>query len=70
MDPDLFMFAKTLRELRLKLGLSQEAVAERAGLHRNYYGEVERGERNLSLKNILKIAGALKVKPGRLFAKF
>jgi transcriptional regulator with XRE-family HTH domain len=50
--------------------LSQEELAERAGLHRNYVGGVERGERNVGLENIVKLAGALSVSPRELFADF
>jgi transcriptional regulator with XRE-family HTH domain len=64
------MFGKRIRELRLKAGLSQEALAALAGVHRNYLGETERGLRNVSLKNILKLAAALQIKPAKLFAKF
>ena len=45
-------------------------VNERAGLHRNYVGGVERGERNVALENIVKLAKALSVKAGDLFADF
>ena len=50
-----------IRELRLKAGLTQEQLAERADLHPTYLGGVERGERNLSLKNLDKLARALEV---------
>jgi DNA-binding XRE family transcriptional regulator len=53
-------------ELRLAKGFSQEALADMAGVHRTYMGSVERGERNISLENIVRIARALKVSPGSL----
>jgi len=55
-----------IRELRSAKGISQEALADLAGLHRTYMGSVERGERNISLENIVKIARALKVAPSTL----
>jgi transcriptional regulator with XRE-family HTH domain len=67
-DPTV-TFGRRLRELRLKAKLSQEALANLAGIHRNYYGETERGLRNVSLRNILRIAHALKVRPTKLFEK-
>ena len=60
------IFADNVRNLRKKCGLSQEALADAAGLHRTYIGSVERGERNLSLDNIGKIAAALGVSPDSL----
>lgn len=54
-------FAKNLRILRKKAGLSQEELAHRAGLHRTYVGSVEREERNISLKNVERLANALNV---------
>jgi transcriptional regulator with XRE-family HTH domain len=56
--------------LRDERGYSQEELAERAGLHRNYVGGVERGERNVALENIVKLAKALSVPPKELFADF
>lgn len=54
-------FGKKLRETRLRAGISQEALAESAGLHRTYVSSVERGERNVSLLNIERLAKALRV---------
>ena len=63
-------FGTRLRQLRDERGFSQEELAERAGLHRNYVGGVERGERNVALENIVKLAKALAVKPTELFTDF
>jgi transcriptional regulator with XRE-family HTH domain len=60
-------FGLSIRNLRKKQGLSQEDLADRAGLHPTYVGGVERGERNPSLESILKISSALGVSPGQLF---
>lgn len=56
-------FGKRLRAQRNSLGISQEELAFRSGLHRTYVGSVERGERNLSLENIFLFAKALKCSP-------
>ncbi len=53
------IIAKNLRKYRLKNNLSQEAIADLAGLHRTYIGSVERGERNISIDNIEKLAKSL-----------
>ncbi|MCT1551539.1 helix-turn-helix domain-containing protein [Brevibacterium casei] len=54
---------ENLRRHRLRLGLSQEAFAERLGVHRTYMGGVERGERNLTLKTVEKLAETVGVLP-------
>ncbi|QPR38021.1 helix-turn-helix domain-containing protein [Brevibacterium casei] len=54
---------ENLRRHRLRLGLSQEAFAERLGVHRTYMGGVERGERNLTLKTVEKLAESIEVAP-------
>ncbi len=54
-------FGEKVRELRRAKGLSQEELAFRAGIHRNYLGGIERGERNPALDNIAAIAKALGV---------
>jgi len=54
---------KKVRELRKKLGISQEELGFRANLHRTYIGSIERAEQNVSIDNIHKIAKALKVSP-------
>ena len=55
------ILAKNMRKLRKETGLSQEDLAEKADLHRTFIGSVERGERNISIDNIEKIARALDV---------
>ena len=55
----LAKFGNRVRAERMKLGLSQEALAARAGVHRTYVGMIERGEKNITLENIEKIAKAL-----------
>ena len=68
MDPARLQqaFGRAVRRRREALGISQEELADRAGLHRTYIGDVERGERNISLVNIVKLAKALRVRPGAL----
>ncbi|OGL22349.1 transcriptional regulator [Candidatus Saccharibacteria bacterium RIFCSPHIGHO2_01_FULL_45_15] len=60
-------FGKRVRELRKQKGFSQEVLADKAGLHRTYIGSIERGEQDVSIDNISKIARALKVSIVSLF---
>jgi transcriptional regulator with XRE-family HTH domain len=53
------VLGRAIRELREQRGLSQKTLAAEVGVHRTYMGSVERGERNVSLNNILRIAAAL-----------
>jgi len=69
-DEILRLFGERLRELRTERNLSQERLAELAGLDRNYIGQIERAERNVALVNIIRIAKALEIEPGELFAPF
>ena len=64
----LQIFAMNVRINRILQGISQEKLAERAGLHRTYIGMVERAEKNITLKNVAKIASALKVRPETLIS--
>ena len=60
-------FGKKIRDLRKLKGFSQEKLADAAGLHRTYIGAIERGEQNISIDNIGKIAKAIKVSLAELF---
>lgn len=55
------VFGENVRKARKILGISQDALAMKAGLHRTYIGAVERGERNITLVNAQKIAIALEI---------
>ena len=68
MDAFVAAFGGHLRSLRQARGLSQEEVAHRAGLHVTYLSGIERGVRNPTLKNIRRLAVALGVGVGEMFA--
>lgn len=63
----LILFGNKVRELRISQKLSQNALAEKSGLHANYIGMVERGERNPSLININKLADSLNISLSEIF---
>lgn len=65
-DPDLVEFGARLRTLREQAGLTQEELAEASGLHWTYVGQVERGERNLTYRSILRLAIGLEREPADL----
>lgn len=60
------ILGERVRKCRQDQGLSQEALADRAGLHWTFVGQVERGQRNISLHNILKLANGLGIDPAEL----
>lgn len=65
-DPVVRRIGRTIRSLRLKQKMSQEEYAERADVHRNYIGLVERGERTPNLRNLVKLARGLGIKASEL----
>ena len=68
-DPRLVALGVTLRSERKRLGLSQELLALDSGIDRSYVGGIERGEHNLTIIGLIKIADALSMKPSELLAK-
>jgi len=65
-DKTLQLFGSHVKELRLSLGLSQEQLATLCELDRTYISGIERGKRNLSLVNIVKLASSLNISPSEL----
>lgn len=61
--------ARNVRRMRVRIGISQDELAHRCGLHRTYVGGIERAERNISLGSIEKLAGALGVKAAALLCE-
>lgn len=64
----LVAFGEIVRAFRKAKGFSQEELADQSGLHRTYIGMIERGEKNLTLVSISKIAEALQISMSELFA--
>ena len=65
-NPILLKFGKNVQEYRRAQQISQEQLAESAGVLRTYIGMIERAEKNITLLNIAKIANALKISPSTL----
>jgi len=63
---ELISLGKAVRKLRSDGGFSQEAFADAVGIDRSYLGGIERGEHNLALMNLIKIASALNINPSEL----
>jgi transcriptional regulator with XRE-family HTH domain len=61
--------AKNIRRERLRANLSQESLAHKAEIHRTYIGAVERGEKNISIDSLEKIAAALQINPSELMER-
>lgn len=68
-DPVLMAFGLAIQKRRREMGISQEEAASRAGVHRTYFADVERGARNIGLKNVVAIARGLDVTPSDLMKK-
>ena len=66
-DTILVRFGQRVQEFRKNRHLSQEQLADLAGVHRTYIGMIERAEKNITLRNISKIADALKIEIKDLF---
>lgn len=68
-DKNSLDIGAVLRQRREALGLSQEELADLSGLHRTYIGGIERGERNITVRSLSKIAGALQLKLHDIFER-
>lgn len=66
---ELVALGRVIRQFRLELEYSQEAFADAVGIDRSYIGGIERGEHNLALMNLLKIAKTLNLSAGQLLAE-
>jgi transcriptional regulator with XRE-family HTH domain len=66
-DPAIVALGHHIRKIREAHGASQEGLAAAVGITRSYYGEIERGQRNLSALYMMRIANTLKIEVGELF---
>lgn len=62
-------FGAAVRSRRRELGISQDALSERSGLHRTYIAEAEAGKRNVALQNVERLAAGLDLTLGELFSR-
>ena len=69
-SPEHVALGRAIHQLRLEAGASQDELARRAGMHRTYIGGIERGERNVSFANLVKIADALGERPSQLLSRY
>lgn len=69
-EPILQQYGTVVREIRRERHISQEELAHLSGLHRTYITDIERGARNVSLRNIIRIAGALNIPLSDFFGRF
>jgi transcriptional regulator with XRE-family HTH domain len=69
-NPSHLALGEAIKEFRKKKGISQEALGLEAGLDRTYVSSVERGKRNISFDNLVKIAETLEVKPSQLLVRW
>jgi transcriptional regulator with XRE-family HTH domain len=65
----LAQLGQAIRARRIELGLSQEALANQAGVDRSHMGKIERGERNVTLLNVERVANVLETLPSALLAR-
>ena len=68
-NPDLEALGTAVRTARKEKGLSQEALADHAGIDRSHMGRIERGERNVTILNLLKVSSALECRVSDLFIR-
>lgn len=67
-SPNHLALGEAVRRRRLEIGLSQEELGLESGIHRTYVGGVERGERNISLANLMRLASVLQTRPSSLLS--
>jgi transcriptional regulator with XRE-family HTH domain len=69
-NPRLVALGRMLRRARRDLDISQEAVGQRAGMHTNHVGAIERGTKDLRASTLLRLIEALELSPAELFSRY